>query len=85
MNLPNTVKIMIAEIHPEIERMKEAGKTYPEIKEAIMQRYGESHWLVTDKVLREQAIAGALLVYAMDDEQREAVREIQNLTGIRIL
>lgn len=77
----NTQLIMITEIKPIIEQMRGEGKEYKEIRQTCMDRYKESHWLITDQRQRDEAIAGALFAHAMDDKQREATLELKKLTG----
>lgn len=77
----NCQLIMITEIKPLITQLKEEGKEYKEIRQACLDKYKDSHWLVTEQRQRDEAIAGALFAHAMNDEQRESVLELKKATG----
>jgi hypothetical protein len=81
MHLDNAQMIMITEMKPMIEKLKEEGKEYLKIKEAVLKKYKDGHWLITDNTRREEAIGAALFAYAMDDDMREKVKELQKVTG----
>lgn len=81
----NSQLVMITEVNLLIEQMKGEGKEYKEIRQACIDKYGRSHWLIIDQRQRDEAIAGALFAYAMDDEQREAVIELKKLTGYLLI
>ncbi len=82
--LDNIQLILIAEAKRDIEAMRAEGKPYSEIRLAIPEKY-ESHWLVTSKRLRDEAIAVALLAYGMNDEEREMAKKFKELTGHMIV
>lgn len=77
----NTQLIMITEIKVVIEQMKEEGKGYKEIRQACLNKFRESHWLITNQKQRDEAIAGALFAYGMDEEQRKAVLKLKEVAG----
>ena len=77
----NCQLIMIAELREDIIRLKEQGKEYKDIRFAIVEKYKDSHWLVTNQREREESIGAALISYAMTEEQQEAVSELKKLTG----
>ncbi len=81
MHLDNTQLVMATEIKSFIERLKEEGKDYPQIRTACLEKYKDSYWCVTDATRREEAIGAALFAYAMDDEMREQVKKVQEFTG----
>lgn len=81
----NSQLVMIAEIKPIIEQMKKEGKGYKEIRQACLNEYKESHWLITDQRQRDEAIAGALFAYAMNDKQRKAALELREATGYLVV
>jgi len=80
----NCQLIMIAELRERIEYLQKQGKEYKEIRAFIVDNYGKEHWLVTDQRGRDEAIAAALMAYAMTKEQRKAVLELKELTGLII-
>lgn len=81
VELDNTQLIIVAEIKPIIEKLKEEGKEYPQIREAVLDKFKDGHWLVADKRKREESIAAALFVYAMTDELRAKTKEVKEITG----
>ena len=78
--LSNSQLILVAEAELLIEMLKAEGKDYANIREACLNKFS-SHWLVTDRRLRDQAIVVALIAYAMDDEQKESLKKLKELTG----
>lgn len=77
----NSQLVMITDVKILIDKMKEEGKDYAAIKKACLEKYKDSHWLITNQRQRDEAIAGALFAHAMDDEQRKAVVKLKELTG----
>ena len=82
--LNNLQFILIAEVKIDIGRLKQEGKSYSEIRLAIIDKY-ETHWLLTDKAQREQAIGAALYAYGMGDEERQQAQELKDLIGHMIV
>lgn len=81
----NSQLVMITEIKAVIEQMKGEGKEYGEIRQHCLSKFKESHWLITDQRQRDEAIAGALFTYAMNNEQKEAVLKLKKETGFLLV
>ncbi len=81
--LTNSQVILIAELEEAIKKLKDEGAEYPAIKGKCM-KIAESHWLVKHKYLQEQALAVALHMYALTDEQKEAQAKLREITGVSI-
>lgn len=79
--LDNTQLILITELKGLIKKLQTEGKEYPEIRLACIES-ADNHWLVTNKFLKDQCIAVALTAYAMTDEQREAQKQLRDISGI---
>ncbi len=82
--LSNIQMILIGEAKHAINAMKEEGKPYSEIRVAIMDKF-DTHWLVTDRTAREQAIGVALYTYGMSDEERELAQQLKDSIGHMIV
>ncbi len=81
--LTNTQTMLITELKDAIKKLKKEGAEYPAIKDKCM-KIAESHWLVTHKYLQKQAVAVALHMYALTDEQKEAQAKLRDITGMSI-
>lgn len=84
--LTNTQLVMITDIKHRIEALQKEGKDYPVLRQVILDEFLEpNYWCITNKREREMAVGAALLAYAMNDEQRDAVKNFKEETGMFIL
>jgi hypothetical protein len=74
--LSNTQLIMIQEMEVRINALKAKGMGYTELRKVIIEEFKPSFWCVPNMKQREEAIGVALVAYAMNDEQREALKKL---------
>lgn len=78
MELTNSQMVLVTELHMLIEKLKSEGRQFEEIRKACIEK-GRDHWLVTERKEQDEAIKAAIYVYAMTDEQRNAVNKFMEL------